>query len=171
MGRQREPNPPALQARTVFSPHSVSSAGPVTGMDQISFMTKRVHDSASLPALLDAGFGAFEVIRAAARACEDRAPDLFAAFMLAAGSAAEGRNALLAATSLPRAADRPPLAEPMPPSHDVAQIADEITTLARLMYRRLLHAATIAAADDRAACQRAAQAAAEIDRLLSPDPR
>ena len=61
-----------------------------------------------LAGLLDAGFDAFEVIRLVARAGEDRAPDLFAAFITAAGTAVEGRNALGDAPSLPPATAPPP---------------------------------------------------------------
>jgi hypothetical protein len=65
-------------------------------------MTARLRGTDGVAATLAAGFDAFEVIRAAARDCEDRASELFAAFMMAAGSAVEGRNALAAAPSLTR---------------------------------------------------------------------
>lgn len=64
----------------------------MNGMDGIAVLSARVHAAATLAELLDAGFDAFEAIRAAARACEDRTPELFAAFMMAAGTATEGRN-------------------------------------------------------------------------------
>jgi len=53
-------------------------------MNELDACTARVHSSATLAELLEAGFDAFEVIRLVARACEDWAPDLFAAFMTAA---------------------------------------------------------------------------------------
>ena len=57
-------------------------------MDELSAIAARVNGGSTVAELLDAAFDAFEFLRLVARACEDRAPELFAAFMLAAGSAA-----------------------------------------------------------------------------------
>jgi hypothetical protein len=139
-------------------------------MAEIGEVAQRVRDSATVPDLLGAGFEAFEAIRLAARACEDRAPELFAAFMMAAGAAVEGRNALYAAPSLPAAPGGPPTAPTVSPAAGVAPIADELARLAALLTQRLhgaLSEATLPG--DRTACHHGAQAAAEIHWLLASD--
>jgi len=55
----------------------------VNGAQQIELMQARIRSCATLPDTLAAGFDAFETIRWHARQCEDRAPELFAAFMTA----------------------------------------------------------------------------------------
>ncbi len=77
-------------------------------MDELDAVAARLARRHRPSGLLDAGFDAFEVIRLVARACEDLAPKLFAAFMTAAGTAVEGRNALDDAPSLPPATGPPP---------------------------------------------------------------
>ncbi len=139
-------------------------------MGEFGVLAARVRASASLPELLDAGFDAFEAIRSAARACEDRTPELFAAFMMAAGTATEGRNAVLAASSLPPGRGSPPSHPLAGTAADVGHIADDLAALAGLLASRLRHAAAAATtADDRAACHQAAQTAGEIHRLLAVD--
>lgn len=139
-------------------------------MDGIAVLSARVRAAAGLPELLDAGFDAFEAIRAAARACEDRTTDLFAAFMMAAGTATEGRNALNAAPSLPPGTSAPNTNPPVSAATDVYGIADELADLAGLLARRLPKAAATATlSGDRAACDDAARAAAEIHQLLAGD--
>jgi hypothetical protein len=81
-------------------------------MKELDAITSRLRDISTLAELLDAGFDAFEAIRLVARACEDRAPDLFAAFMTAAGTAVDGRNALNDAPSLPPPTGPPPVITP-----------------------------------------------------------
>jgi hypothetical protein len=140
-------------------------------MDEIAVLSARVRAAVGLPELLDAGFDAFETIRAAARGCEDRTTELFAAFMMAAGTATEGRNALNAAPSLPPGTSSPPNRNPpVSAATDVYGIADELADLAGLMARCLPQAAATATlSGDRAACQDAARAAAEIHQLLAGD--
>jgi hypothetical protein len=99
-------------------------------MNDLGACTARIHSSAALGQLLDAGFDAFKVIRLAARAGEDRAPDLFAAFMTAAGTAVEGRNPLNGPPSLPPARTGPPPAPTVSPSFSADRIADELAALA-----------------------------------------
>jgi hypothetical protein len=133
---------------------------------ELDAITSRLRGSTTLAELLDAGFDAFEVIRLVARACEDLAPELFAAFMTAAGTAVEGRNALGDAPSLPPATRRPAITVSSAVGAD--QIADELAALAALLAQRLAEAGAQAAGDgDRAACQHATDAAADIHRLLA----
>jgi hypothetical protein len=139
-------------------------------MNELDACTARVHNSTTLADLLDAGFDAFEAIRLVARACEDRAPDLFAAFMTAAGTAVEGRNALNDAPSLPPARTSPAPAPTVSARASAERIADELAALAALLAQRLAEARTQAAlAGDRHACQHAARTAAGIHRLLARD--
>jgi len=139
-------------------------------MNELDACTARVRSSDTLAELLEAGFDAFEVIRLVARACEDRAPDLFAAFMTAAGTAVEGRNALNGAASLPPARTGPPPAPTVSAETSADRIADELAALAALLAQRLAEARVQAVlAGDRAACQHATHAAAGIHRLLARD--
>lgn len=140
-------------------------------MKELDAIASRLHGGTCLAELLDAGFDAFEVIRLVARACEDLAPELFAAFMTAAGAAVEGRNALSDAPSLPPATGPLP-AVTVSATAGAGQIADELAALAALLTQRLAKAGAKAVGEgDRAACQHATYAAADIHRLLAPGPR
>lgn len=138
-------------------------------MKEMHAIASRLRDVSTLAELLDAGFDAFETIRLVARACEDRAPDLFAAFMTAAGTAVDGRNALNDAPSLPP----PPGPAPVTTVSATAsadQIADELAALAALLAQRLAETGAWARrGGDRAACQHATRAATDIHRLLARD--
>ena len=136
-------------------------------MKELDAIAARLRSGTSLAELLDVGFDAFEVIRLVARAGEDLAPELFAAFMTAAGTAVEGRNALGDAPSLPPATAPPP-AITMSATVGAGQIADELAALAALLTQCLAEAGAQAAGEgDRAACQHATYAAADIHRLLA----
>jgi hypothetical protein len=140
-------------------------------MKELDAIASRLRGGTALAGLLDAGFDAFEVIRLVARACEDRAPELFAAFMTAAGTAVEGRNARGDAPALPPATGPPPTVT-MSATIGVGQIADELATLAALLAQRLAEEGALASGNgDRAACQHATNAATDIHRLLAPGPR
>jgi hypothetical protein len=139
-------------------------------MKELDAIAARLRGDTALAGLLDAGFDAFEVIRLVARASEDLAPDLFAAFITTAGTAVEGRNALGDAPSLPPATRRPTIT--MSSTAGAGQIADELAALATLLAQRLAEAGAQAVREgDRAACQLAVDAAAGIHRLLAPGPR
>jgi len=133
---------------------------------ELDAIAARLRGGTALAGLLDAGFDAFEVIRLVARASEDLAPDLFAAFITTAGTAVEGRNALGDAPSLPPATRRPTIT--MSSTAGAGQIADELAALATLLAQRLAEAGAQAVREgDRAACQHATCAAADIHRLLA----
>jgi hypothetical protein len=134
---------------------------------ELDAIAARLRGGTTLADLLDAGFDAFEVIRLVARAGEDLAPELFAAFITASGTAVEGRNALGDAPSLPPATAVLP-AITMSATVGADQIADELAALAALLAQRLAEAgAQTAWEGDRAACQHATCAAADIHRLLA----
>ena len=127
----------------------------------------RLREAAGLPELLVAGFLAFEDIRVAARACEDRAPELLATFMTAAAAAVSGREAITAAPSLARAiAARD--SGGIPADGDIDQVIDVLGSLGNLLSSRLASGAAIAAvAADRNACREAAAAARRICALMA----
>ncbi len=138
-------------------------------MEEITRVAERLRASSDLGETLAAGFDAFEAIRAAARACEDDT-GLFAAFLLTAGAAVEGRNALAAAPSLPPARCSVPVGT-RPASiapGAVQEITAALATLGELLASGLADAAASAAArGDRAACGDAARAATQIHQLLA----
>jgi hypothetical protein len=139
----------------------------MTGLEAVA---TRIRGSTTVAESLDAGFAAFEAIRVVVRGCEDRVPELFAAFMVAAGTAVEGRNALNDAPSLLPARTVPPSPPVMSEAPNVGQVADEVAALAALLAERLRTAGAEAAVPgDRVACHRAACAATEICRVMAQD--
>lgn len=62
---------------------------------------QRLQEADGLAAVLDAAYGAFEGMLSVIHPAQDPASSLFAAFVMAAASAADGRNALALAPSLP----------------------------------------------------------------------
>ena len=141
-------------------------------MDQIGNTQAPVCGSGGLPDTLAWAFDAFETIRSVARDCEDRAPQLFATFMMAAGVAVEGRNALADAPSFPVGGSGAPEGVPPkgapPEGTDVERIADELSALAEVLADRLSQAAAVARLPgDRFACENATESAHGIGRLLA----
>ncbi len=123
-----------------------------------------------LPEVLAEAFAAFEAIGRVARAHEDQAPELLAAFMSAACTAADGREAIAAAPVL--AGGIPALRQnPLPGRYaGPAEAADAITALAGTVANRLECAAgpLPASSPDRHACAGAASAARQIRQLMAP---
>ena len=70
-------------------------------MTSISWQAQRIRAAAGLPEVLESAWRAFECMLAEAEAHEDPATPLFPAFVLAATAAANGRDAVLLAPSLP----------------------------------------------------------------------
>jgi hypothetical protein len=139
----------------------------VNDLDQIDRAAVRLRAADGVADVLAVGFDAFEVIRVAARDCEDRASELFAAFLLAAGAAVEGRDELLAAPSLPRGRGEPASPGVAPPGVEVGEIADALAALGGLLTARLWEAAAAAGdARDEVACKNGAQAAEQVQQLL-----
>jgi hypothetical protein len=117
------------------------------------------------PALRTA-YEVFETIRELARSWEDTDPDLLAAFMSAATSAADGRDALAAAPAL-RTSTEPPVTAPGS-DQDAQDAADVIAVLATALASCLADAARHATiAEDRRACHDAAAAARQIVELMA----
>jgi hypothetical protein len=129
----------------------------------------RLGQAANLPEVLAAGFDAFEVIRMAARDCQDQVPTLFAAFMTAADTAVAGREALTLAPSLPPAGGAV-LGDAVTVADDPGQVADALAAVAGVLGDQLGRAAALAnLAGDRVACQDAALAAGRICQLMARD--
>jgi hypothetical protein len=139
----------------------------VNDVPPASDLEARLRQASSLPEALDASFDAFEAIRLAARDCQDRVPELFAAFMMTADAAVDGREALTPAPSLPPASGAEP-GQAMAEHADAGQVADALTALAAVLRDCLTDAAARAdTLDDRAACQDAAEAAGRICQLMT----
>jgi hypothetical protein len=130
----------------------------------------RLREASSLPELLAVSFEAFEAIRVLARRSEDAVPGLFAAFMMAADAAVDGKEAVTIAPSL-----SPSPSGTLPtglPSADagIKTIADGIAALGVLLDERLTDAAHRARMPgDRAACEEAAGAGRRIYQLMARD--
>jgi hypothetical protein len=139
----------------------------VSDVRQISTAETRLREATTLPSALLASFEAFEVIRLLARGNEDRVPELFAKFMMAADAAVDGREAVTIAPSLPPAASGQLPGRPAS-GGDVGEIADAMAALGALLGDCLSRAATMAAAaGDRTACEEAAEAAGRICELMA----
>jgi hypothetical protein len=121
-----------------------------------------------LPGVLDAAYRVFEVMLTVAREHEDPDGGMFASFVFAAGSAANGRDAVASALSLPPAG---PASEGLTVETgsvvDAEEAADGLAILGEAL-NGLLMAAGRAAGDvrDQVACARAAGHAREVHALL-----
>jgi hypothetical protein len=130
---------------------------------------QRLRDAAGLPAILDTAYDAFEDMLLAVRAHEDPAGGLFAAFMMAAAAAADGRDALGFAPSLPpcHSQDRPAGDDPARAGESAEASAAAAASLSRLLMARLAEARTSSSdPGDRAACADAIRCAETIHALL-----
>jgi hypothetical protein len=130
---------------------------------------QRLQHAAGLAAILDAAYDAFEDMLQAIRTHEDPASGLFAAFLMAAASAANGRDAILFAPSLlPGQDGRTPAADDVGPAgENPASVADAAAGLSRVLAARLAEAwETAADPGDRAACADAVCCAQSIADLL-----
>jgi hypothetical protein len=115
-----------------------------------------------LAATVAAGAGAFEAIRAAADDRADAADDLFAAAMMTAAEAADGRDWLTSSPLWPSAqtaATNPAMAW----CQDIAALAETLAAVLRGAAARPGHP------DDVRACERAAGCADRIRGLVAGD--
>ncbi len=124
-----------------------------------------------LPAVLDAACDAFEDILAIIGTYEDTTTTSTATaivFLLAATQAANGRDAVLFAPSLPPRSLCPRPATGQPERGTADDIKTAVTDLSRLLASRLAATATMTvAAADRAACHDAACYARKVSDLLA----
>jgi len=136
-------------------------------LDTITAAGARLEHTTGLPAILDAAYDAFEDILPAIEAQQDPGSFAFTAFVMSGASAANGRDAIAAAPSLPAAAARRVTSARTPTAVAAQQAAAAVAGLSRVLVSRL-HAAAGLSADvgDRAACASAARHAAAICSLL-----
>ena len=162
MSQPRQPGRPG---------HPAAPAGTKTvdALQQAARIEHRLRQAASLPGTLAASFDAFEAIRLLARGNEHRDPGLFAAFMMAADAAVDGREALTISPSLPPATRPQPAVSPATGA-GLDDIADAMAGLAAQLADCLPRAAAMAEMPgDRAACEQAAHAAGQIRQLMARD--
>ena len=139
-------------------------------VEQVSRAGARLRDAAGLPELLAASFDAFELIRLIARACDNRVPALFAAFMMTADAAVDGREALTIAPSLPLSAAGHGHGGMLLADAGMGEITDALAALGALLHDRLTGASAQAtASSDQEACSEAAEAAGRIRHLMARD--
>jgi hypothetical protein len=130
---------------------------------------ERLQHATSLTAMLEAAYGAFESMLVAIRAHENPASGLFAAFVMATASAADGRDAVAFAPSFPpRPGPQPPDDGDGEPAEEGDEaIAESAAALSRLLAARLAEAGASAPDPaDRAACADAARCAENIYGML-----
>jgi hypothetical protein len=122
----------------------------------------------SLAALLDAASDAFELIISASGTYADTDEGFFTALVFVLAAAAEGRDAIITAPSLPT---RPPKAGPagdLGPHPTVPEVAAALASLSSLLFAQLTSAAGLARQpEDQIACRVGAQYAGEIHALLA----
>jgi hypothetical protein len=139
-------------------------------MKKVTAAADRVRQAQGLPAVLDTACDAFETILTVIGDYEDTSSTGAAiTFLLVATQAANGRDAVLFAPSLPPSALHPAAAAGEPHSPEsTSAIRSFVTELSELLATGLAHtAATIADGADRAACRDAAACAARIGDLLA----
>ena len=125
---------------------------------------QRLEQAASLPQILDAAYDAFEQILSEIDRYNRGTGPFFAALVMAAPAAADGRDALAAAPSLP------PPSWHAPESADVADgfIAADLAVLSERVAARLDEAGGAAHAEaDVLACRNAARWAREVYGVLA----
>jgi hypothetical protein len=136
----------------------------------ISWQAQRVRAAADLPEVLESAWRAFECMLAEAEAHEDPATPLFPAFVLAATAAANGRDAVLLAPSLPwPPRDTPPTERQADgPGEPTGAAARGLASLCQTLISQLETAVRLAAcAGDRDACRYSADRARAICDLLA----
>jgi hypothetical protein len=136
-------------------------------MRQVTAAGNRFRQAHGLPAVLDAACDAFEAILTVIGDYEDTTSNGGEiTFLLVATQAANGRDALLFAPSLPPRALRPMAAQDGPESASV--IRSSVAGVSELLATGLARTATtIADGADLAACRDAATCAARISGLLA----
>jgi hypothetical protein len=142
-------------------------------MEQIESVRARVEHAIGLLAVLDAAYNAFEQMLTAITIQQDRGGETFAAFVMSGTAAANGRDALAVAPSLPSASSGDLASRARERCGDLPAeaAAAELASLSQLLSRRLIDASDYSAdAGDRVACVQAARHAAYVCSLLGGTP-
>ena len=162
MNHPRQPGRPG-------HPAAPAETRTVDALQQAARIQHRLRQGSSLAGTLVASFDAFEAIRLLARGNEHRDPGLFAAFMMAADAAVDGREAITTSPSLPQATTPQPAVSPATGA-GLDDIADAMASLAAQLAECLPRAAAMAKMPgDRAVCEQAAHAAGQIRQLMARD--
>jgi hypothetical protein len=138
-------------------------------MTRIATARNRVEQADSLIAVLDAAHDAFEDMLSVTRVHEDPEDGMFIPLVMAAASAADGRDAIAFAPSLPPRRIHPATAGKQPHEDGPVQaITSGLAALSELLARRLTEAARSAPIPaDQTACTDAARSARDIQALLA----
>jgi len=132
---------------------------------------ERLRQASGLAPVLGAAHEAFGAMLAAIRSNEDPTTGLFAAFIMAAALAADGRDAVAFAPSMPPVGSRDFLDDEVDvriPPESVARLVSDLSQLLGAQLTRSAGQATDPA--DRDACDQAAQCAAGIHLLARDGP-
>jgi len=136
-------------------------------VDCLTSARQRLAAATDLPGILDPAYDAFEDMLAVLRRHQQDDHGAFPAFVLAAAAAANGRDWIAGADSLPPATARDQAGDP-PEGTTVADVARAVAVLSSELASRLTAtAASVAGAGDRLCCEGAAQEAAAITDLLA----
>jgi hypothetical protein len=137
-------------------------------MTPIATVRERLTWATDLPHVLDAACAAFEVMLSVIEEHENPANGIVPGFMRAANRAADGRDAVLFAPSLPPRPLRSGQSGGGADRVEGADWAGDVASLGEVLSAVLVRAASAAADDgDRRACGDAAQCAADIRRLVA----
>jgi hypothetical protein len=138
-------------------------------MTRIDTVGERLQQASDLAAVLDACYEAFEWMLSIIQPLQDPASGWFTAFVMAAASAADGRDALLFAASLPgNPLPAASAGQSAPAAQSTEDVATAVAGLSLLAAGRLARAAASARdGSDRSACQHAIRCAQDICELLS----
>jgi hypothetical protein len=143
-------------------------------MDWIAAARARLEQAAGLPVILDAAYDTLEGMLLAIERGQDPGEGAFAAFVMSGAAAADARDAVAAAPSLPSAvgSDAPLRAAEAPAGGlGARELAAALAGLSELLASRLASVAELPAGRaDRDACAAAARHAADVCSLLGGAP-
>jgi hypothetical protein len=137
------------------------------GVREVEAMRERLGAVDGLADTLAVSWDCFELMQALTDKHADQDPGMFAAFMFAAASATEGRDAIGLAPSLPSITGPSADHRERDPG-DPGKLADSLVGLTSELGATLLRAARQASdPGDRRACEHAARQASRIGELLA----
>ena len=137
-------------------------------MNRIIRAAERLNAAIDLPGVLDSAYSAFENVLAVLRHHQEDDEAAFAAFILSANAAANGRDWIAWAPGLPSVEPRRDLGEDLLGSACGTDVVLAIAGVSAELARRLSsYAVTAADLEDRECCGHAAAEAAAIHALMS----
>jgi len=132
---------------------------------------RRVDQAQSLAEVLDAAYDAFEAMRSAIRRYHQEGGPFYPALIMATGAAADGRDAIACAPSLPPSSLPRQTASPPPDTVGWQDLAASVADLSSAVAQKLRAAIAAGnAAEDRQACLDAVLYADEIKALATGSP-